>query len=134
MLAGLGLVVGGCAVAPLEKAGPGLRGVATATSACAKVVAGINAFNQGDFEGTVAHFEDAVPLAEAEVEALGTPAADDLLEAIEYYADLAPADYPAASLSSPAFARYQAITLGQCASSGTGPGPAPEAEPPGLNA
>lgn len=94
---------------------------AAAGTACDEVVAGIDAFNGGDFEGTVEHFKAAVPLAEAESKADPGPAADDLLEAVRYYADLAPADYTAASLSSPDFAKYKAITLGQCASDGPAP-------------
>ncbi|CAN5661317.1 hypothetical protein BH11ACT8_BH11ACT8_12520 [soil metagenome] len=94
---------------------------APAPSACAEVVAGIAAFNAGDFEGTVQHFEAAVPLAEAEPEANPSAAADDLLESVRYYADLPPEDYPEASLTSPDFATYKAITLGQCASDGPPP-------------
>jgi hypothetical protein len=91
-------------------------------SACEEVVAGINAFNAGDFDETVARFEQAVPLAEAEDAAAGTLASADLLEAVRYYAELAPEDYPEASLTSRDFATYKAITLGQCLS-GQGPGP-----------
>ena len=91
-------------------------------SACDEVVAGINAFNAGDFDETVARFEQAVPLAEAEDAATGTLASADLLEAVRYYAELAPEDYPEASLTSRDFATYKAITLGQCLS-GQGPGP-----------
>ncbi|MGA8258511.1 MAG: hypothetical protein WB767_18215 [Nocardioides sp.] len=130
LLAGCGLLLSGCATVPLEKAGSTAQQTPEGASACTEVVAGIDAFNQGDFEGTVDHFEDAVPLAEAEAEVRGTTDAADLLEAVEYYAELAPEDYPAASMGSPEFARYKAITLGQCATDG--PGPAPE--PPGLNA
>ncbi len=86
-------------------------------SACAEVRAGIDDFNTGDYEGTVDHFEDAVPLAEQAAAAEDSPAAADLLEAVEYYAALAPEDYPDAARTSPDFARYKAITLGQCASS-----------------
>lgn len=88
-------------------------------TACDEVVAGIDDFNAGDFEGTVAHFEAAVPLAENEAEANPGQAADDLLEAVRYYADLAPDDYTQASVSSSEFAKYKAITLEQCASGGS---------------
>ncbi len=86
-------------------------------SACAEVRAGIDDFNDRDYAGTVSHFEEAVPLAEEAAAADGSPAAADLLEAVEYYAALAPQDYPDAARTSPDFARYKAITLGQCASS-----------------
>lgn len=86
------------------------------TTACEEVVAGIADFNAGDFAGTVVHFEAAVPLAESEAEATPGQQADDLLEAVRYYAELAPEAYQEASLSSPEFAKYKEITLRQCAS------------------
>ncbi|CAN5206521.1 hypothetical protein BH09ACT12_BH09ACT12_00370 [soil metagenome] len=97
------------------------------TTACDEVVAGIDAFNLGDFEETVARFEQAVPLAEAEDAAAGTRASAELLEAVRYYAALAPDDYLPASVASPDFARYKTITLGQCASA-----PAPDGEGGGV--
>ncbi len=87
---------------------------------CAEVRAGIDAFNQGDFQATVDHFRTAVPLAEALASADDSQLSRDLLEAVRYYADLAPDAYLRASLSSPDFARYKAITLGQC-EAGVGP-------------
>ena len=86
------------------------------SEACDEVRAGIDAFNQGDFEGTVEHFEAAVPLAEDRDD--GSQAAGDLVDAVHYYADLAPADYSEAARSSPDFARNKAITLGQCSPAG----------------
>ena len=80
--------------------------------ACTEVRAGIDAFNQGDFEGTVEHFEDALPLAEEQDD--GSEPAGDLVDAVRYYADLAPADYPEAARSSQEFLKYKNITLGQC--------------------
>ncbi len=85
-------------------------------TACDEVVAGIEAFNRGDFEETVARFESAVPLAEAEDAAAGTRVSAALLEAVRYYAALPPGDYLAASAGSRDFARYKAITLGLCGS------------------
>ena len=85
-------------------------------TACDEVAAGIEAFNAGDLDETVASFERALPLAEAEDAVTDSRASADLLEAVRYYAELAPQDYPAASVSSPDFARYKAITLGQCLS------------------
>ena len=80
--------------------------------ACAEVRDGIDAFNAGDLVGTVDHFEEAVPLAKDQLD--GSQEADDLLEAVEWYAALPPEDYPGASRSSAEFAKYQVITLGQC--------------------
>jgi hypothetical protein len=80
--------------------------------ACEEVRAGIDAFNLGDFEETVEHFELAVPLAEEQDD--GSETAGDLVDAVHYYADLAPADYPQAARSSQEFLKYKNITLGQC--------------------
>lgn len=105
-----------------DSTGPGAGGPAE-TPACAEVRAGIDAFNAGDLDQTVAHFVDAVPLAKKQLD--GSRQADDLLEAITWYAQLAPEDYPEASATSPEFARYKAITLGQCVAAGQDPGGQP---------
>jgi len=94
---------------PLEPAPAG-------TDACAEVRAGIDAFNVGEFEETVEHFVAAVPLAAAQLDRTESIAGEDLLEAVRYYAELAPDDYPAAALTSPEFAKYKQITLSQCGS------------------
>lgn len=80
--------------------------------ACDEVRAGIDAFNDGDFAGTVEHFEDALPLAEEQDD--GSARAGQLVDAVRYYAELEPGRYPEAARSSPDFARNKAITLGQC--------------------
>lgn len=104
----------------------------TSATACAEVRAGIAAFNDGDYDETVARFRDAVPLAETEAEeadaGADADAAELLLEAVEYYADLAPEDYLESSQTSPDFERYKQITLGQCVADEP---PASE-EPPGV--
>lgn len=94
-----------------------------AVAACDEVVAGIEAFNAGDFDATVAHFQKAIPLAEAEAKADDSIAARDLLEAVHFYADLAPRDYLESSQSSPEFAKYKKITLGQCPPGAPPPSP-----------
>ena len=89
------------------------------SEACAEVRTGIAAFNDGDFDATVEHFEAAVPLAEAQDD--GSAKAADLVEAVRYYAELAADRYPEAARSSPQFAKYKAITLGQCMPVGSEP-------------
>jgi hypothetical protein len=84
--------------------------------ACTEVRAGIDAFNHGDFDETVEHFEAAVPLAEAQDD--GSETAGDLVDAVRYYAELDAERYLDASRSSPQFAMYKAITLGQCRPAG----------------
>ena len=82
------------------------------SEACEEVRTGIDAFNVGDYDETVARFEAALPLAEEQDD--GSPAAEDLVEAVRYYAELDAEAYLEASRSSPEFAKYKAITLGQC--------------------
>lgn len=106
-------------------AAPGTAGDADAET-CAQVRAGIEAFNRGDYEETVARFEEAVPLALAARDDSASGAL--LAEAVQYYADLPPQDYPEASRSSDDFAKYKQITLGLCAD-----GP-PSSEDPGVPA
>lgn len=100
------------------------------TRACDEVVAGIDAFNVGDLDETVRHFELAVPLAEAEAAADDSEAAAALLDAVRYYAELPAEDYPEAASSSPEFARNKAITLGLCEYDGPpqAPGESPSDE------
>ncbi len=75
---------------------------------------GIDAFNQNDYAETVRHFEKAKKPAKINAQVDPEPEADALLDAVEYYANLDPADYPEAARSSENFARNKAITLGQC--------------------
>lgn len=81
---------------------------------CLEVRKGIDAFNQQDYAETVRRFEMAKGPAKVNAKVDTEPEADALLDAVEYYANLAPADYPEAARSSEHFARNKAITLGQC--------------------
>jgi hypothetical protein len=106
---------------------------ASDTEACAEVRAGIDAFNAGDFAATVDHFRRALPLARAQGRSNASKAADDLVEAVSYYAALAPEDYPSSAASSSQFAKYKAITLGQCVV-GQEPAPTKPSKSPGVPA
>ncbi len=110
--------------APDDEAPPDLSD----TEACAEVRAGIDAFNLGDLDETVARFEAAIPLAEQLVADDHAPSAELLLEAIRYYATLPPSGYGAAS-PSPEFQRYKTVTLTQCDY-----GSAPSEDDTGLDA
>jgi hypothetical protein len=89
------------------------------SKACEEVRTGIEAFNLGDYAGTVEHFVAAVPLAEGQDD--GSAAAGDLVDAVRYYAELDAEQYPEAARSSAEFAKYKAITLGQCMPVGSEP-------------
>ncbi|PKH39049.1 hypothetical protein SAMN05192575_103256 [Nocardioides alpinus] len=82
------------------------------SEACEEVRTGIDAFNLGDFDETVERFEAALPLAEEQDD--GSTRARELVEAVRYYAELDAEAYPEAARTSPEFAKYKAITLGQC--------------------
>lgn len=83
------------------------------SEACDEVRAGIEAFNVGEFDETVERFQAALPLAEEQDD--GSVRASQLIEAVRYYAELDADLYPNAARSSPEFAKYKTITLGQCA-------------------
>ena len=85
-----------------------------ATDACTQVRAGIDAFNAGDYDETVDRFREALPLAEDQARSDDSQEAADLLEAVQYYADLEAGMYPDAARTSPDFEKYKQITLGQC--------------------
>ena len=63
---------------------------------------------------TIDHFRKALPLAVDEAKDDDSKKAADLVEAVSYYADLDAEKYPEAARSSADFAKYKAITLGQC--------------------
>ncbi len=96
------------------------------SAACEEVRAGIDAFNLGAYDETVTHFEAALPLAEQQGD--GSVSASQLIEAVRYYAELDAELYPEAARSSADFAKYKAITLGQCV-----PVDSATSEPPGAN-
>jgi hypothetical protein len=83
---------------------------------CAEVRLGIDEFNRDDYAGTVEHFVKARTPAKVYAKVNEEPEADALLDAVEYYANLAPEKYPEAARSSENFARNKTITLEQCAS------------------
>ena len=89
--------------------------------ACAEVRDGVDAFNAEDYEETVSHFKKAIDPATAFAKATSKGEADDLLNAVRYYAGLQPREYPEAARTSSDFAKYKAITLGQCVPSGEVP-------------
>ena len=109
-----GLVaVAGCEV--LGLGGPGPDVIETAASlTCAEVRSGIDAFNDKDYDSTVDHFRQARPFAKRYAELSDEKKADDLLEAIEYYAHLPAEDYADAFRNSRRFLEYKKITLDQC--------------------
>lgn len=107
VLAGCGLSLPGAEPAEDSGVDPGTR-------ACVEVEAGIDAFNEGDFEETVRRFEAALPHAEEHAAEQESERADLLLEAVRWYAALPPDEYADASRDSEKFARHQAVALAQC--------------------
>ncbi len=97
---------------PATPSPPSRDGGVVDSEACDEVRAGIDAFNVGEFDETVEHFEAALPLAEEQDD--GSELASQLIEAVRYYAALDADLYPEAARSSVEFAIYKAITLGQC--------------------
>jgi len=89
-------------------------------STCTRVRAGIADFNDGNYEDTIKRFTDAKKFARAYASQSDSPKADDLLKAVVYYAELPADQYAEAARTSKDFAKYKAITLGQCESGGDG--------------
>ena len=81
---------------------------------CALVRAGIDAFNEQDYDATVEHFVKVEVFAKVYSKEARSAKATALLQAVDYYAHLPASKYPEAARSSPDFAKYKAITLGQC--------------------
>jgi hypothetical protein len=92
---------------------------------CVEVRAGIDAFNQHNFTSTASHFKKAEVFAKLYYKKAQGPGSSTLLQAVDYYAHLPPKAYPKAARSSADFARFKAITLGQCEPA-DGPTPAPQ--------
>lgn len=117
----LGLALVGCSrgtdgTEPPAESAPTLSAADAVQKTCLEVRAGIDDFNRHDYAATVKHFEKARTTAKIYAKVDPEPQADALLDAVEYYANLAPKDYPEAARSSENFARNKAITLTQCAS------------------
>ena len=112
-VAGAALVaLAGCGLGP---SGPDQDTIDDAAAdTCSEVRSGIDAFNQKDYAGTVDHFMKAQPLAERYAELSDDKKADNLLEAVDYYAELPAKEYPRAFANSRRFLEYKKITLGQC--------------------
>jgi hypothetical protein len=107
-------VVAGCGGASDSDDSPALSATQALERTCVEVRKGIEAFNDHDYAGTVRHFVKAEVPARVNAKKDPEPEADALLDAVEYYANLDPADYPDAARTSEHFARNKAITLGQC--------------------
>jgi hypothetical protein len=101
------------------------------TEVCDLVRQGIDRFNLGDLDATIARFEDAVPLAERLAADQPSDRTETLLDAVRYYAALPAEDYQEANLSSPEFAEFKDFTLTECAYTGL---PAGQTTDPALPA
>lgn len=130
---GMRSLVGAALLLTLAACGPGSSDSNEPTAAelqqqaCAQVRDGVDAFNTSDYEDTVSHFKKAIEPATAFARSTSSKDADDLLDAVRYYAGLQPSEYPEAARTSSDFAKYKAITLGQCVP----PGQPGDTEDPG---
>jgi hypothetical protein len=126
LVAALVAVLTGCSssspeVDPIAKLSPKTLGAKT----CVEVRAGIEAFNVHDYVGTMKHFKKAEVFAKLYYKKAQGAGSSTLLQAVDYYAHLPAKAYPEAARTSADFARYKAITLGQCEPS-DGPTPDPQ--------
>jgi hypothetical protein len=102
-----------------------LSAKALGAKTCEEVRTGIDAFNNQEYASTVAHFKKAEVFAKLYYKKAQGAGSSSLLQAVDYYAHLPAKAYPKAARSSADFARYKAITLGQCEPA-DGPTPAPQ--------
>ncbi|MBC7630782.1 hypothetical protein [Aeromicrobium sp.] len=118
MLAALALfaLLAGCGGSSDSGSGSSMTSKEAEAKTCVEVRAGIADFNSENYAGTVSHFAKAKTTAKIYARVSQEPKADALLDAVEYYANLAPDDYPEAARTSESFARSKAVTLTQCAS------------------
>jgi hypothetical protein len=110
------LLASACSAGSDESGSDELSADEAMSRTCAEVRLGIDEFNRDDYAGTVKHFVKARTPAKVYAKVNDEPEADALLDAVEYYANLAPEKYPEAARSSENFARNKTITLEQCAS------------------
>jgi hypothetical protein len=110
------LLASACSAGSDESGSDELSADEAMSRTCAEVRLGIDEFNRDDYAGTVEHFVKARTPAKVYAKVNDEPEADALLDAVEYYANLAPEKYPEAARSSENFARNKTITLEQCAS------------------
>lgn len=121
LVAALALALAGCGSSSNSDGSE--SGASVGAKTCAEVRTGIAAFNNKDYDGTVSHFKKAETLAKLYAKKAPGKKSSDLLQAVDYYAHLPAGAYPKAAQSSADFARFKAITLGQCEADGATPAP-----------
>lgn len=109
------VIIAGCG----STNGPGPQGDKTSSSSpredtCLEVRAGVASYNAQDLEGVQPHFVRAEVPAKRYAKESSSKAADDLLEAVRFFADVPPSDYSKDAASLKLFEKYKAITLGDC--------------------
>lgn len=85
---------------------------------CVEVRAGIASYNSEDFDKVQPHFVKAEVVARRYAKASSSPKADDLLEAVKFFASVPPASYEKDAGARKLFRKYKAITLGYCEQDG----------------
>ena len=91
---------------------------ATAPSAreatCIEVRAGVAAYNAQDLDAVQPHFVRAEVFARKYAKESSSREADDLLDAVKFFADVPPSGYSKDEAALKLFEKYKAITLGDC--------------------
>lgn len=85
---------------------------------CVEVRAGIASYNAQDLDNVQPHFVKAEVVARKYAETSGNSQADDLLEAVKYFAAVPPANYSKDAGARKLFQKYKAVTLGYCEQDG----------------
>ena len=81
---------------------------------CIEVRAGVASYNAQDLDSVQPHFVRAEVFARKYAKQSSGKEADDLLEAVRFFAKVPPSGYSKDAASMKLFEKYKAITLGDC--------------------
>ena len=115
-LAGLALlaVLAGCGSSGDPKPSDAVPTPSAREATCVEVRAGVAAYNAQDLDAVQPHFVRAEVFARKYATESSSREADDLLEAVKFFADVPPSGYSKDAASLKLFEKYKAITLGDC--------------------
>ena len=112
-------VLAGCGSTNTSNSKDAVAKSATSMAAvCVEVRAGIASYNSGDLESVQPRFVKAEVAAKKYAKASSSSRADDLLEAVKFFAAVPPASYSEDARARKLFQKYKAITLGYCEQDG----------------
>ena len=107
-------VLAGCGSSGNPKPSDAATTPSAREATCIEVRAGIAAYNTQDLDAVQPRFVRAQVFAKKYAKESSSRKADELLEAVKFFADVPPSGYSKDAASSKLFEKYKAITLGDC--------------------